>query len=55
VVRGHTDRPMIPIRERVPTVPEHVGEAIGRALAKKPEERFSTVAEFVESLGVRHS
>ncbi|HUR82938.1 MAG TPA: protein kinase [Thermoanaerobaculia bacterium] len=47
VVRGHTDQPVIPIRERVPSVPVHVSDAIGRALAKKPEERFESVAEFV--------
>lgn len=51
VVRGHTDRPMIPIRERVPSVPAHVGEAIGRALAKKPDERFGSVAEFISAMG----
>ena len=50
VVRGHTDRPMIPIRERVPSVPAHVAEAIGRALSKKPEERFSSVAEFMAAM-----
>ena len=50
VVRGHTDRPMIPIRERVPSLPLPVAEAIGRALSKKPDERFSTVAEFVAAM-----
>jgi serine/threonine-protein kinase len=36
-------RPMIPI-------PEHVGAAIIRALAKDPAERFATAAEFAEAL-----
>lgn len=50
VVRGHTDTPMIPLRERVRSVPVHVGEAIDRALAKKPSDRFASVGEFVEAL-----
>lgn len=51
VVRGHTERPLIPIRERIPNVPRHVSDAIDRALAKKPDERFATVGEFVAALG----
>ena len=50
VVRGHTDKPVLPIRERVPSVPVHVGGAIDRALAKKPEERFPSVAEFIAAM-----
>jgi len=50
VVRGHTDRPMIPIRERVPGLPDQVGAAIDRALAKKPDERFASVGEFIGAL-----
>ena len=50
VVRGHTDRPMMPIRERVPSVPVPVAEAIGRALAKKPEERFGSVADMIGAM-----
>ncbi|HVE71480.1 MAG TPA: protein kinase [Thermoanaerobaculia bacterium] len=50
VVRGHTDRPMIPIRERVPSVPVHVDAAIARALSKKPDERFDSVSDFVRAM-----
>jgi len=50
IVRGHTDGAMIPLRERVPSVPPHVGAAIGRALSKKPEERFPSVAELVRAM-----
>ncbi|MDQ3283284.1 MAG: protein kinase [Acidobacteriota bacterium] len=50
VVRGHTERAVIPIRERVSSVPENVAEAIAKALAKKPHERFESMGEFVEFL-----
>jgi hypothetical protein len=40
---------MIPIRERA-HVPNAIGEAIDRALAKKPAERFGSVGEFVARL-----
>jgi len=50
VVRGHTDRPAVPIREQVPAVSERVSDAIDRALAKKPDERFPSVAEFIAAM-----
>jgi serine/threonine protein kinase len=50
VVRGHTDQPVIPIRERVPSLPMNVSDAIGRALAKKPEDRFASVSDFVGAM-----
>jgi predicted Ser/Thr protein kinase len=50
VVRGHTDRPMIPIRDRVSGVPRHVSDAIDRALAKQADARFATVGEFVAAM-----
>ena len=31
-------------------IPEHVNEALLRALAKKPEERFATATEFARAL-----
>jgi serine/threonine protein kinase len=49
VVRGHTELPMVPIRERC-RVSREVGDAIDRALAKKPSDRFATVGEFVSKL-----
>jgi predicted Ser/Thr protein kinase len=52
VVRGHTEMTLIPIRDRA-HVPKGVAEAIHRALAKKPEDRFATVGEFVEALAPR--
>jgi len=50
VVRGHTERALMPIRERTPEVPRPVSDAIERALAKRPEERYGTVAEFLAAL-----
>jgi predicted Ser/Thr protein kinase len=50
VVRGHTEQSMIPIRERVPNVPRTMSDAIARALAKKADERFASVGEFLGSM-----
>lgn len=49
VVRGHTDLPMIPIRDRA-RLSREAGDAIDRALAKKPADRFGSVGEFVARL-----
>jgi predicted Ser/Thr protein kinase len=50
VVRGHTEKAVIPIAERITEIPPHVAEAIERALSKKPSERFESVGEFVAAL-----
>ena len=50
VVRGHTETPFIPIREVVSDVPQHVSDAIDRALSKKAEQRFDSVMEFVGTM-----
>lgn len=52
VVRGHTELPLMPIRERA-NVPKPMAEALERALAKKPQERFATMGEFVAAFGAR--
>ena len=51
VVRGHTDLPMISIRERMPAIPQRVADALQRALSKKAEERFASVGEFIAAMG----
>jgi predicted Ser/Thr protein kinase len=51
VVRGHTDVPMIPITERVPSVPRNVANALQRALSKKADERFASVGDFISAMG----
>jgi len=38
------------VRVTRPEVPEHVEGAIRRALAKQPEQRFATVADFADAL-----
>jgi hypothetical protein len=53
VVRGHTDTPMTPLRERMRSVPAQAGAAIDRALAKSPADRFATVGELVEAIAAR--
>jgi predicted Ser/Thr protein kinase len=50
VVRGHTETPLLPIRERV-NVPAAMSEALDRALAKRPQDRFATIGEFVAAFG----
>lgn len=50
VVRGHTEQRVIPIGEVVPNIPQHVSDSLQRALAKHADERFDSVAEFVETL-----
>ena len=39
------------LRSLVPTIPERVERAVAIALAKQPEQRFATAAEFTEALG----
>jgi serine/threonine-protein kinase len=46
----HAIEPPRPIRARRPNVPIAVEQALDRALAKSPADRFRTMAEFVEAL-----
>jgi serine/threonine protein kinase len=50
MIRSHLEEPPPDPRVHV-FMPEHVAEAILRALSKKPEERFPSVGEFVAELG----
>jgi len=50
VVRGHTDLPLTPITDRVADVPDHIANAIHRALSKKADERFPSVAAFLSAM-----
>src|SRR5262252_5323313 len=49
LVKHVSERPR-PIRERRPDVPAYLAVAIDRALAKKPEDRWSDAAEFRDAL-----
>ena len=49
LVKQATERPR-PIRERRPDVPSYLAVAIDRALAKRPEDRWSDAAEFRDAL-----
>jgi predicted Ser/Thr protein kinase len=51
VVRGHTEVAFLPINQRAPHVPKHMGAAIHRALSKDSAERFESVGEFIAALG----
>jgi serine/threonine protein kinase len=50
MIRSHLEEPPPDPRIHVP-MPGHVAEAILKALAKKPEERFASVGGFVAELG----
>jgi serine/threonine protein kinase len=49
LVKHVSERPR-PLRERRPEVPAYLGVAIDRALAKRPDERWSDAAEFRDAL-----
>ena len=50
VVKGHTETPMLSIRERVDSVPQSRAAAIDRALSKHASARFESVADFAAAL-----
>jgi serine/threonine-protein kinase len=51
VLARHRSDPPSPLRTVRPDVPPGVERAVLRALAKRPEERFLTAAEFAAALG----
>jgi eukaryotic-like serine/threonine-protein kinase len=42
--------PIVPLRQRNPSVPEPLAHAVERALAQEPEDRFATAAEMAAAL-----
>jgi tRNA A-37 threonylcarbamoyl transferase component Bud32 len=51
MIRSHLEEPVPDPRDIVPSLPESAAQAIMKALAKKPEDRFASVSEFIEVLG----
>src|SRR2546430_15772485 len=51
VMAKHLSEPPPPLRARRPHAPAGVEQALTRALAKDPADRFATVAEVVAALG----
>jgi serine/threonine-protein kinase len=51
LMRSHTDEPPPPLAEARPDVPPAMDAALMRMLAKRPEDRFATLAEALVSLG----
>ncbi|HWO87840.1 MAG TPA: serine/threonine-protein kinase, partial [Gemmatimonadales bacterium] len=50
VIHKHVSEPPPPIEQYLPSLPRHVTNAINRAMAKKPEDRFPTVTSFVAAM-----
>ncbi len=50
ILQKHCMAPPPPLDVLRPGLPQHVYHAVSRAMAKKPEERFVTVSEFVDAL-----
>ena len=53
LLNKHVSESPPPLAELQPDLPPHVYAAIDRALAKRPEDRFSSVSEFVNALAGR--
>ncbi|MGH7516483.1 MAG: protein kinase domain-containing protein [Gemmatimonadales bacterium] len=50
ILARHLHEPPPPLRIRRPNLPEAVEDAVAKALAKVPADRFATAAEFAEAL-----
>ncbi|MEU4313851.1 serine/threonine-protein kinase [Nocardia sp. NPDC024068] len=51
VIMAHAQQPVPSVRERRPDLSPEVDSAIGRAMAKSPEDRFPTSKDFANALG----
>ncbi|HTI49564.1 MAG TPA: FHA domain-containing serine/threonine-protein kinase, partial [Planctomycetaceae bacterium] len=49
-LEGHRSRPAPPLRGIVPEVPAELAAVVERMMAKRPDERYQTMAEVVEAL-----
>jgi serine/threonine protein kinase len=50
LIYQHMHMPPQPLRERIPSLPQKVDDAIMRALAKDPHTRFASVRDFAQAL-----
>ncbi len=50
VIAAHLNQPAPKITARNPSLPDHLDAVFRKALAKRPEDRYATCAEFVEGL-----
>jgi len=55
VMAKHLSEPPPPLRARRPDAPAAVEQALARALAKDPADRFASIAEFVAALEATHA
>ena len=51
MIRSHIEEPPPDARDIVPSLSASTAKAIIRAMAKKPEDRFASVGEFIRELG----
>src|SRR5947209_12310748 len=54
LMMSHLTEPPPRLRERKPTITAPIEQVVFKALAKKPQERFATVAEFAQALEEAH-
>jgi WD40 repeat protein len=50
IARQHVSTPPPPLRQKIPWIPPAIEEAVLKALAKEPEQRFSSVSSFAQAL-----
>jgi len=50
IIMQHFTVPPASLREKVPAIPSGVDQAVLKALAKNPEDRFTSVTDFTEAL-----
>ncbi|HEX8951516.1 MAG TPA: serine/threonine-protein kinase, partial [Polyangia bacterium] len=48
---AHMTQEPVPLGERVPGLPPHLGQVVARAMEKAPEARFQQVAEMLAAIG----
>ena len=52
IMLKHLQEPVPSVLDERPDIPRVVGRIVSQALAKRPEERYQTVSEFIEDLSI---